>query len=190
MQTQADKTPGSFRRMALFAAVLSLLPASAWALVTGELADDIADILAFVVIFLVPIVGIYLFWKIHVLPEQIAERRHHPQKEAIRVLCLLSLVFGGMLWPIAWLWAYTRPTLHKLAYGTDRHEDVEEEAAVEPPPLAAVPEPQAEDRLATLRDEIERLSVEGAAAEDVAVLKRDIARIEKKLAPRVRPGAH
>ena len=25
------------------------------------------------------------------------------------MLCLLSLVFGGLLWPIAWLWAYTRP---------------------------------------------------------------------------------
>ena len=24
-------------------------------------------------------------------------------------LCLLSLVFGGLLWPIAWLWAYTKP---------------------------------------------------------------------------------
>ena len=24
----------------------------------------------------------------------------------IRTLCLLSLVFGGLLWPIAWLWAY------------------------------------------------------------------------------------
>ena len=29
----------------------------------------------------------------------------------IRTLCLLSLVFGGLLWPIAWLWAYTKPVL-------------------------------------------------------------------------------
>ena len=38
---------------------------------------------------------------------------------AIQTLCLLSLVFGGLLWPIAWLWAYTRPVLYKMAYGTD-----------------------------------------------------------------------
>src|SRR5947207_2075752 len=27
--------------------------------------------------------------------------------------------FGGLLWPIAWLWAYSKPVLHKMAYGTD-----------------------------------------------------------------------
>jgi len=28
-----------------------------------------------------------------------------------------------LLWPIAWLWAYTRPVGYKLAYGTEKHED-------------------------------------------------------------------
>ncbi len=28
-------------------------------------------------------------------------------------------LFGGLLWPIAWLLAYTKPVLHKMAYGTD-----------------------------------------------------------------------
>ena len=46
---------------------------------------------------------------VHILPEKIAHKRHHPQFEAIRTLCLLSLVFGGLLWPIAWLWAYSKP---------------------------------------------------------------------------------
>jgi hypothetical protein len=53
----------------------------------------------------------------------IAERRHHPQKDAIKVLCILSLFFGGMLWPFAWLWAYTRPTLHRAVYGSEKHDD-------------------------------------------------------------------
>ena len=70
-----------------------------------------------------PIAAIVLFWMVHVLPEKIAHKRHHPQKDAIQVLCLLSLVFGGLLWPIAWLWAYTKPTLHRMAWGTDKHED-------------------------------------------------------------------
>jgi hypothetical protein len=72
----------------------------------------------FVLIF-VPVLLIYLFWMVHILPEKIAERRGHPQAEAIKTLCLLSLMFGGLLWPLAWLWAYSKPVLYKMAYGTD-----------------------------------------------------------------------
>ena len=43
------------------------------------------------------------------------------------MLCLLSLAFGGLLWPLAWLWAYTKPVLHKMAYGTDIVEELEHE---------------------------------------------------------------
>jgi hypothetical protein len=42
------------------------------------------------------LVLIVLFWMVH-LPERIAHQRNHPQFEAIRTLCLLSLLFGGML---------------------------------------------------------------------------------------------
>jgi CBS domain containing-hemolysin-like protein len=84
--------------------------------------DSAANVIAIFVIVLVPCAGIALFWMVHVLPEKIAERRHHPQQEAIKVLCLLSLVFGGLLWPFAWLWAYSKPVLHQLAYGRDKHE--------------------------------------------------------------------
>jgi Na+/H+ antiporter NhaD/arsenite permease-like protein len=85
--------------------------------------DTAAHVIAIVVIVLVPIVGITVFWLVHILPEKIAEKRHHPQKDAIKALCLLSLVFGGVLWPLAWLWAYSRPVFHKMAYGTDKHDD-------------------------------------------------------------------
>jgi hypothetical protein len=60
---------------------------------------------------------------VHVLPELIAEKRHHPQKQAIKTLCILSLFFGGLLWPLAWLWAYTRPVMFRSAYGSEHHED-------------------------------------------------------------------
>ena len=89
---------------------------------SGPMVDKIAGYMAIFVILFVPALLIYVFWMIHILPEKIAERRGHPQADAIKTLCLLSLVFGGMLWPIAWLWAYSRPVLHKLAYGTDRIE--------------------------------------------------------------------
>ena len=103
--------------------------------------------IAFVVIILVPIVLIVLFWLVHVLPEKIAHKRHHPQTEAIQVLCLLSLVFGGLLWPLAWLWAYTKPVLHKMAYGRDKHDEYYQALAAKAPEFEA-----------TLRDDVAQLA--------------------------------
>jgi hypothetical protein len=71
----------------------------------------------------IPIAAIGAFFYVHILPELIAERRQHPHKESIKVLCILSLFFGGMLWPFAWLWAYTRPVGWRAVYGTEKHED-------------------------------------------------------------------
>lgn len=85
--------------------------------------EKIADVMVWVVIVVVPLAAIYVFWSIHVLPEVIAEKNQHPQKKAIQVLCILSIVFGGLLWPFAWLWAFTKPVGYKAAYGTDKHDD-------------------------------------------------------------------
>src|SRR4051794_23664859 len=108
-------------------AVLAAAPARA-SFLSGEALDTAADVMALVVLFIVPVVAIVVFWIVHVLPEKIAHRRHHPQRDAITTLCLLSLVFGGLLWPIAWLWAYSKPVMHKLAYGTDVDESHGHEA--------------------------------------------------------------
>ncbi len=85
----------------------------------GETLDALANGISWVAIIIAPIIGITVFWLVHILPEKIAEKKKHPQTHAIQCLCLLSLCFGGLLWPIAWLWTYTKPVLHKLAYGTD-----------------------------------------------------------------------
>jgi hypothetical protein len=103
-------------------ALLAPGPAAA-SFLSGEALDTAADVLAWVVLFVVPVVAIVLFWIVHVMPEKIAHRNHHPQRKAIQTLCLLSLVFGGLLWPLAWLWAYTKPVSYKLAYGTEMHDD-------------------------------------------------------------------
>ena len=105
----------------------------------GETLDAIANGISWVVLIIAPIIGIAAFWLVHILPEKIAHRKKHPQTRAIQCLCLLSLCFGGLLWPIAWLWAYTKPVLHKMAYGTDvdeslghvAHEVTEEKNEVE-----------------------------------------------------------
>jgi CBS domain containing-hemolysin-like protein len=103
------------------AAVLAAMPSQA-SLFTGDTLDAVADGIAWVALVVGPIVAIAVFWLVHILPEKIAEKRKHPQAKAIQTLCLLSLFFGGLLWPIAWLWAYTKPVLHKMAYGTDTEE--------------------------------------------------------------------
>jgi len=107
--------------LGMVALLACCLPSSAWAM--EGLEEKIADVLVWLILVVLPVVGIYIFWKVHILPEIIAEKNHHPQKHGIQVLCLLSLVFGGMLWPIAWLWAYIKPVGYKLAYGTDKHDD-------------------------------------------------------------------
>ena len=110
------------------ASLFAVAPAHAHASIfKGETLDKVADVLTWVVLVIAPIVGIAVFLLIHILPEKIAEKKEHPQTKAIQCLCLLSLVFGGMLWPLAWLWAYTRPVIHKLAYGTDKTAHGEDE---------------------------------------------------------------
>ena len=110
------------RGCALAAAALAAVPAHA-SFLSGDALDSAANALAWVILFLVPAVAIGIFWYVHILPEVIAEKRHHPQKDSIKVLCILSLFFGGMLWPFAWLWAYTRPVAYRAAYGSDKHDD-------------------------------------------------------------------
>ncbi len=85
---------------------------------SGDALDAAANGLSWFILIVMPPAVIGLFWMVHVLPQKAAEKRHHPQKEAIHVLCLLSLVFGGLLWPLAWLWAYTRPS---IVGDVDRH---------------------------------------------------------------------
>jgi len=107
----------------------ALVPTFYASLLSPAAEDKMADVLAIVILFVVPVVLIVLFWLVHILPEKIAHKRHHPQFEAIRTLCLLSLAFGGLLWPLAWLWAYTKPVAYKLAYGTDTVDHDASEAA-------------------------------------------------------------
>src|SRR5882672_10130732 len=92
-------------------------PAAAF---SSTLEDTIADYLALFIMIVAPILLITVILAIHVIPEKVAYRRHHPQADAIKVLCFLSLVFGGLLWPLAWLWAYSKPVLYKIAYGEDK----------------------------------------------------------------------
>ena len=136
IQSMAKARRGYCGRFApLIAFALLAFPTRAHAsLFHGETLDAIANGISWVVLVIAPAIGIAVFWLVHILPEKIAHKKMHPQTKAIQCLCLLSLCFGGLLWPIAWLWAYTKPVLHKMAYGTDVDESlrhVDEKVQVE-----------------------------------------------------------
>ncbi|AXK73574.1 DUF3302 domain-containing protein [Lysobacter sp. TY2-98] len=143
------------------------MPAAQASFLKGDALDALANGVAWAALFIVPIVGIAVFLIIHILPEKIAEKRKHPQLAAIKTLCLLSLFFGGMLWPIAWLWAYTKPVIHKLAYGTDVDDTPHHGEALSPIHDATAP-----------ADEV--------PAEDIQALRARIAALEAQLAAQQR----
>ena len=171
------------RLMTALAAVLASAPARA-SFLSGDALDTMADVLALVVLFVVPVVVIVLFWVVHVLPEKIAHKRHHPQLEAITTLCLLSLVFGGLLWPIAWLWAYTKPVAYRVAYGTDKHADYFDEMAQK----HGAGELLRED-VFHLREELEAMEARGALPPNLKTLKDELARLRLAEAEARAPAA-
>jgi len=168
------------RGVTLFAAALAtLLAAPAHAsFLSGEALDTVADVIAIIVLIVVPIIAIVVFWLVHVLPERFAEKRHHPQTAAIQTLCLLSLFFGGLLWPIAWLWAFTKPIGYRMAYGTDKREEWHEEMGEKA---------KAGDllyyELEHLRKELNTMAERGALSPKLKQLRADLEAIQPKAAP-------
>jgi Na+/H+ antiporter NhaD/arsenite permease-like protein len=77
--------------------------------------DTLADIFSWIAIIIIPIVLGIAYWQIHYLPSKIAEKRQHPQKEAIHAMCMVSRFSGGIFWPIAFVWAHLKPAIVPLS---------------------------------------------------------------------------
>ena len=71
----------------------------------------------FVILILLALLGLWLFVELGSLPGKTAKRRSHPQAEAINVLGWLGLLFGGVGWAVALVWAYTKPVFTPVAQG-------------------------------------------------------------------------
>ena len=169
---------------ALALATLAFSQAAHASFLPPELMDSAAMYLAWFVIIFVPIGLIVLFWLVHILPEKIAHKRHHPQRDAIHTLCLLSLLFGGLLWPIAWLWAFTKPVTYKLAYGTEKHDDYFHEMGAK-----AQAGNLLEHELAHLREELDAMDAKGTLNAKLKLLRRDLAAVRPaSAAPSEAPG--
>ncbi len=150
--------------------VTAVAPSAHASFLPPELMDKAATGLAWFILIVMPIGGIVLFWLVHVLPEKIAHKRHHPQQDAIHTLCLLSLLFGGLLWPIAWLWAYTKPVAYRIAYGTEKHEDYYHEQGEKAQAGTLL-----EHELAHLREELDAMDAKGTLTAELKQLRRDLA---------------
>jgi hypothetical protein len=155
---------------ALALAALVFAPSAQASFLPPETMDKAAFGLAWFVIIFVPIGGIVLFWMVHVLPEKIAHKRHHPQTDAIKTLCLLSLVFGGLLWPIAWLWAYVKPVGYRMAYGTEKHDDYFHDMG-----QRALAGQLDQFELDHLREELDAMAEKGSLTAELKKLRRDLA---------------
>jgi len=170
---------------AIIAVLAAALPSAAHAsFLPPELMDKAATYLAWFVIIAMPIAGVVLFWLVHILPEKIAHKRHHPQKDAIQTLCLLSLVFGGLLWPIAWLWAYTKPVSYRLAYGTDKGDEYFVHMADE----AQAGKLSAGD-MKVVRDELDSIAAKGAMPLELHHARAKIDAALVAATPAARPAA-
>ena len=67
------------------------------------------DVLAIIVLGVLLAAGLYAAFRLGALPGQIARRRGHPQMDAINAAGWLGLLTLGLLWPLALIWAFTRP---------------------------------------------------------------------------------
>jgi hypothetical protein len=175
----------TFARRAAPAAIAFFTARSADAsFLSGEALDTAATVIAWFVVCVVPIVLIVLFWIVHFLPEKIAHKRHHPQKDAIHTLCLLSLAFGGLLWPFAWLWAYTKPVGYRLAYGTERHDDYYLEMGEKAKSGALL-----QEDIIHLRQELDAMAAKGTLPATLRALRNELDALPVEPTVAVKAGA-
>jgi hypothetical protein len=67
------------------------------------------DIVAFAVFALLISAGIIIVVNVGKLPGQLAHKWGHPQAAAIGAMGWIGIATGGLLWPVALIWAFTTP---------------------------------------------------------------------------------
>ena len=67
------------------------------------------DIFALIVLLVLLATAVAIWLILGMYPGKIARERNHPQAEAIAVCGWWGLITMGLLLPVAWIWAYTKP---------------------------------------------------------------------------------
>ncbi len=68
------------------------------------------DIFTIFVLLVLVIAGVAIWVVLAMLPGKIARERNHPQAEAVKVCGWLGGLTLGLIWPVAIIWAYLRPS--------------------------------------------------------------------------------
>jgi hypothetical protein len=69
----------------------------------------VLDAFAFVVFAVLIFVAVIIVVSLGKLPGQLAQKWGHPQASAINAMSWIGIATGGLLWPIAFIWAFTNP---------------------------------------------------------------------------------
>jgi hypothetical protein len=64
------------------------------------------DLFAWLVLVVLAVSTIAVICIMGWLPGHIAQTRHHPHAQAVKVAGWITLFFGFVLWPVAFIWAY------------------------------------------------------------------------------------
>jgi hypothetical protein len=75
------------------------------------------NVLTWVVLIALTAIGGIVVVTLGTLPAKVARQRGHPQVDAINVMSWIGVITMGLLWPIALVWAYTRPPYMLQATG-------------------------------------------------------------------------
>ena len=67
------------------------------------------DIFALIVLAILVAAALGILVFLGKWPGKIAEARGHPQTDAVRVAGWLGILSLGILWPLAFIWAHTKP---------------------------------------------------------------------------------
>lgn len=68
------------------------------------------DIFALIVLLVLLAAAVAIWVMLGMLPGRIARERNHPQADAINVCGWFGVLTLGLLCPLAFIWAYTKPT--------------------------------------------------------------------------------
>jgi amino acid transporter len=72
----------------------------------------VLDIFALIVLIVLAAAVIAIWAILGMMPGRIARERNHPQADAINVCGWWGVITMGLLLPLAWIWAYTKPQKH------------------------------------------------------------------------------
>jgi hypothetical protein len=70
----------------------------------------VLDAFAFVVFAVLIAVAVIIFVSLGQLPGRLARKWGHPQASAVNVAGWIGMATGGLLWPLALIWAFISPS--------------------------------------------------------------------------------